>query len=498
MVGVPGRSKGCKTCRRRKIRCDLQEPHCGQCSKSGRPCEGFSKEIVFIHRTPQGLLRKGQELSEGPAPWDTLMVGDRATSTVMTQMPPQPSNAAIYVDGMLDAFLAAYLPSSSLLPLTHPPLPLTHHPNITVPVTSSSCLRIAISLPRRGPLLSFALQALGITKMARAHGDSALLMQGMTLHARALRALQSAIDNPVTALADETLAAVRVLGTYELHEGTMGSVVGWTSHNEAVDRLVQLKGFCRDQYESKLGRALLGEARRSAMIRGLQFFKASFFGEERWCVEPWGDKPKDYIQQLYDIGLLLPPILEELRTTPGLPSGPQRARIWQRCQDLERRFNAWYARFLTLFPTPPYWERPAELVARSAEIPLGPFATSFEFLNLQVADGLGFFWGLRILLHTTMRALSDTQGAVAEELDAVIATCACDIARSVPYFTQPESGYTGMQWLIFPIKVALSAFRQLGWETEWQWSREVLVTMKKRGISYGGDVVEAQWGQQIR
>ncbi|BAE61123.1 hypothetical protein COH20_002821 [Aspergillus flavus] len=482
MVGIPGRSKGCKTCRRRKIGCDLQEPQCGQCKKSGRHCEGFDKDIAFIHRTPQGLLRKGQEQCQGPAPWETSC-GANSTST--KQIPPQINNAAIYVDGMLHTFLVAFLPSS-------PILPLSHHSNITVP--PAPWMRIAIALPRRGPLLSTALQALCMTKIARAHGDQALLMQGMAAHTQALRALQNAINDRNTALTDETLAAIRVLGTYELHEGTMGSVVGWTSHEEGVDQLVQLRGFNSSQYESELGQALFGEVRRSAMIRGLQFFKGSFFSETRWCIEPWGTKPKDYVQQLYDIGLLLPPILEELHTIQSLPNAPRRAQIWQRCQHLEDRFSAWHARLLTLFPTPPYWEEPAELMDRSSDIRPGPFEASFDFLNIHVADSLDFFWALRILLHTVLRRLSGAP----EQSDAIIGACACNIARSVPYFTQPKCGFLGVQWLIFPLKTAFSAFRQMGWEIEWEWSRGVLVAMKNRGISYGGDIVDAQWGERVR
>ncbi|KAK9326069.1 hypothetical protein V1517DRAFT_283948 [Lipomyces orientalis] len=40
MVGVAGGSKGCSTCRKRKIKCDLQSPVCGQCIRSRRYCSG--------------------------------------------------------------------------------------------------------------------------------------------------------------------------------------------------------------------------------------------------------------------------------------------------------------------------------------------------------------------------------------------------------------------------------------------------------------------------
>ncbi|KAK9464598.1 hypothetical protein V1512DRAFT_212867 [Lipomyces arxii] len=53
MVGVPGGSKGCSTCRKRKIKCDLQEPYCGQCISSRRQCTGPVKGLIMrlIHPT---------------------------------------------------------------------------------------------------------------------------------------------------------------------------------------------------------------------------------------------------------------------------------------------------------------------------------------------------------------------------------------------------------------------------------------------------------------
>ncbi|KAL2787551.1 hypothetical protein BJX66DRAFT_341083 [Aspergillus keveii] len=49
MVGVPGKSKGCNTCRRRKGGCDLQRPSCGQCHKSAIPCDGYARAKVWVN-----------------------------------------------------------------------------------------------------------------------------------------------------------------------------------------------------------------------------------------------------------------------------------------------------------------------------------------------------------------------------------------------------------------------------------------------------------------
>lgn len=207
----------------------------------------------------RGLLRKGQELSREPAPWATSTAihqgGPNANTAAAMQMPAQVNNAAIYFEGLLATFLVAYLPSSSIVPPTRS--------HILMPAVP--WMQIAIALPSRGPVLSIALQALCLTKFARVNGDTSLLTQGMAMHGRALGTLQTAIRNRDAVLTDETLAAIRVLGTYELYEGTMGSVVGWTSHEEGVDKLIQLRGFRSSQYESYLGEALFAEARRSAV-----------------------------------------------------------------------------------------------------------------------------------------------------------------------------------------------------------------------------------------
>ncbi|KAH6719104.1 hypothetical protein BKA61DRAFT_571144 [Leptodontidium sp. MPI-SDFR-AT-0119] len=50
MGGIPGTSKRCIICRRRKIKCDLQHPICIRCSRSWYQCGGYSTRTVYVHR----------------------------------------------------------------------------------------------------------------------------------------------------------------------------------------------------------------------------------------------------------------------------------------------------------------------------------------------------------------------------------------------------------------------------------------------------------------
>ncbi|KAK9467583.1 hypothetical protein V1512DRAFT_140605 [Lipomyces arxii] len=59
MVGVPGGSKGCANCRKRKIKCDETAPQCLRCIKANRICTGPVVGSVFkLHKAG---LRKAKE-----------------------------------------------------------------------------------------------------------------------------------------------------------------------------------------------------------------------------------------------------------------------------------------------------------------------------------------------------------------------------------------------------------------------------------------------------
>jgi len=46
MVGVP-RSKGCRICVQRRVKCDLTKPTCNNCKKGKRPCPGYAQDLKF-------------------------------------------------------------------------------------------------------------------------------------------------------------------------------------------------------------------------------------------------------------------------------------------------------------------------------------------------------------------------------------------------------------------------------------------------------------------
>jgi len=63
MVGVP-RSKGCRICVQRRVRCDQVRPTCNNCKKGNRPCPGYAQDLKF--QDEGARLRKRYERNDLP------------------------------------------------------------------------------------------------------------------------------------------------------------------------------------------------------------------------------------------------------------------------------------------------------------------------------------------------------------------------------------------------------------------------------------------------
>jgi len=110
MVGVPGKYKGCETCRRRRVKvslvadirrpepfthnrqCSNERPYCSNCVNSGRQCEGYERERVFITGTPE---TKGRVASHPKKTASTKRSRTRADGEVRPHIVPvQPLTSA--------------------------------------------------------------------------------------------------------------------------------------------------------------------------------------------------------------------------------------------------------------------------------------------------------------------------------------------------------------------------------------------------------------------
>ncbi|KAH8424931.1 Zn(II)2Cys6 transcription factor domain-containing protein [Aspergillus melleus] len=65
MARHPGLSKGCKTCRDRKVKCDEKRPECTQCIRRGDKCPGPTAGPIFLQATSSDKSSKYVRIGEG-------------------------------------------------------------------------------------------------------------------------------------------------------------------------------------------------------------------------------------------------------------------------------------------------------------------------------------------------------------------------------------------------------------------------------------------------
>ncbi|KAG0651556.1 Aspercryptin biosynthesis cluster-specific transcription regulator atnN [Hyphodiscus hymeniophilus] len=407
MVGIPGKSKGCHTCRRRKIKliivlqCDLEEPNCNRCRQSGRECEGYKRGAVFLNRTAQGL-EKRKRLEEAQPRQDTSPITVSPQSDVKSHSttpiiedtnpdwktggstyPVQPvvvhvNTQSVMKKKLQGVFLETYLPAN---------------PNDGTALYREWLCEV-VNLNNPGKLLEYSLHALCITRAGRLDNNQALVFQGSAAYGFALRELQKALLSPRLATKDETLAACYLLSMYELFETTSQSITGHDNHLLGVERLVAFRG--PKQHETQLGSALFKNICYSSMVKCIQYRKKSLLKDMIDQIE-W--RQRDMI--LFSKGHTLGALLQDLDLYAA--SGPANINIFGLSQLLGRllaldvELQIWYRQLLEESPSSLYWPTMSEEEEEDSG--------AISFATLEIAHLMLDYWALRLILSVTIATL---------------------------------------------------------------------------------------------
>ena len=317
MVGVPT-SQGCKTCRRKKKGCDLKRPTCGQCARLSTTCTYETRKWTFkAHMAGPSEPSAGvNAIDAPPADW---------AAYVPSAYIQQPFSHAALKAGIVGEFWAAYLGSGQ------------------------SQLRTSINLVIAAPLIptlqhfagqdevaGYALDACAFMTVGRLRGDEVLLQQGKTLYGVAvrttsivlsvelladnwdceqLRNANRALQHPLQARTDGTLAACRLLGMCEIFRGrdhgqavsTQGT--GWQQHLDGTVKLLEFRG--PEEHADEHGHELFLGARVGCAVAGLTNRKAAQLSSAKWRSLPWRSMSRTLTDEVVDIFVALTYRLQE-------------------------------------------------------------------------------------------------------------------------------------------------------------------------------------------
>ncbi|KAK1774825.1 hypothetical protein QBC45DRAFT_25544 [Copromyces sp. CBS 386.78] len=280
-------SRGCRTCRARRIKCDEGKPTCNQCAKSRRECAGYRNEFEIVHRdqTKSTVRRMNKALNQSRSTPSTS-TAVTTTSTPPKEPPPsqllspRPSPARQQTPGPAPTLTvplaqrAAYYFASNFL---YVPLGQMPHGfmDYLVPLIDAE--------PQDGALRS-ALNACAIAALGNREKANNLNLANVSLreHTLALAKTHAALGNPLTSNSDATLATVLLLGLYESITAIKDSrMLAWRSHIDGAIQIVKLRG--REQMRStKTGTLLFQAVRHSVIARALTSGTPPPLGADWW------------------------------------------------------------------------------------------------------------------------------------------------------------------------------------------------------------------------
>ncbi|KAL4864109.1 hypothetical protein BDV12DRAFT_189152 [Aspergillus spectabilis] len=294
MVGVAGKSKGCNTCRKRKIACDQQKPVCVKCTRSKRVCGGYQRETVFVlspSMSPQGIAgctttSSSAFVVRGSGKESTHSFTD--TSTAYTLL-----NSHIERHNLVQAFLLNCFPSQ--------------------PATSShSWIPLLGELPTKGEALELSSTAVAASAIGHMFHHRALVKLSLGYYTRALHQLRQALRDPSLAREDGTLAACMALSQYEALECPNLGSEGYFNHCHGLIALVQARGCA--VHSAGAGHWLFLGVRVPAILFALKHNHSTILFESSWMEQPWAGISKTPHDRVTNCLAQAPLILERVRS----------------------------------------------------------------------------------------------------------------------------------------------------------------------------------------
>ncbi|KAI5928806.1 hypothetical protein F4810DRAFT_705738 [Camillea tinctor] len=320
MVGVPGKYKGCNTCRLRRVKCDNTRPFCKKCTDYGRECAGYERETVFIVGTPE---EKGRCASHPPR---NLSSSRKSHSDDENQQADQLKLTAA------EPWQPAWNDMISLTSKsgTHWFRIVAHQTNLDSSMQSSKASsqenKIALSLMGSRPL-----------DVTPTFGQ-----EDFKLKSSCLMNLPTSGGSQASSSNTEGLC----LFLYEQNSSATYSNERHWKDPAALGDAIREPGPAA--YQNFPAHHFFARVYRpSAIWAALLNRQPTFLCSPEWTIVPWEHHPRTPLDDLLDIVVLLPSIYSRAdRITPLEPSMDRQLKakdLLSNCINIETQFDIWYS-----------------------------------------------------------------------------------------------------------------------------------------------------------
>ncbi|KAK4455891.1 hypothetical protein QBC34DRAFT_3554 [Podospora aff. communis PSN243] len=384
MVGVPGKYRGCETCRSRRVKCGNERPICKRCADSNRDCT-YERETVFIVAS----IEDGGRCSSHP-PRKTAK--KKTASKSKSRSPAEEKLALIAEEPFTSAWndLVSVSNFGKRYTLQIAALHTRLHSVVRSPGDSDSDDGRNKTAP-----LSFTPYDIPDVQPSPSDDDFQIKSRCM-VHLPSLDRTKKE-DSPPRPQIDGVF-----LFLYEQNNSTSsGTIPPWRDLNAVRQQGPEsFRSFPKHHYFVRVFRP-------NAIGVALLNHKQSFLSEPPWVTAPFEIHPKSTFDHLLDIIVLVPAILQRAdRIIPQEQTLVRRLMaqdLLDNCIRLESQFDSWLVTMTTAAsqcptPTDVFW-------IEITDNQMIPFADTFAFRDGLTALSMIYYWASQLLFCPTVERL---------------------------------------------------------------------------------------------
>lgn len=510
MVGVAGKSRGCKPCRQRKLGCDKQQPRCGRCISTGRSCGGYDHSQTFINVTSNNphptwnrvtsaqqyqfasLRLNSIDREEPPkSPFPTWPCSSENVSCTLVASPiRQPLNLApdnIY--GMAQLFTDLFV-GDPRRPKRMPRLNMT---DIKLPGSWVDQISSWVGCSK---VLDTAIAALATAFIGCRRRDTQLIHSGTASYTTALRLLRDAVARPDANDRDDLIATALVMTMIEIFMPAEGGA-GWQSHVEGCCMLLNTRG--QKTGTTPFTNDLILIARYQGLYGALCARKEFFFSKaerHRGMNAPitlLNTSRNIFFDAWCEIILPLPSILkqaddlEEAFSSDSVTNVAVIKSLLDSISETEHDIGIWRESVIATVPAPIEYAHPPVPPATGEDVEnIGTqydilFPNPLEFASIEVAILHLLYWAIQLLIHSTRNQLLKhlpSEAHPKQPLDDKSSLFASLICRSVHYCFSDTSTLSTEE-ILMPLYVSMDYFTRTGDEEKMRWGVKMFERLER-------------------
>ncbi|EHK24492.1 uncharacterized protein TRIVIDRAFT_31465 [Trichoderma virens Gv29-8] len=314
MVGVPGRSRGCITCRKRKKGCDRRTPACDRCVRAQLSCEGYETDMIWLNSTASTAYAKKRQSGSH------VILPDSFARSAREQL-------------YFGLFWSIMIPDGP------------HFSPESSDLSSVGWTRFIGDLYNTETALRYATVATATSILGRINNDEQLRLKGLQVYNWTVQEMIKAVKQPSRARSDSLVVAARVMALYELFFGPDGDpgVAGWQRHSEGQLAMFLARG--PESFISGASHQLFVDSRINIIRLAIRQRCSSPFSSDDWKTIPWTITEKSTKDKLIDIMSRIPDILAQvdLLSEVGTQNSADeiREKILQQCGEVEVALAGW-------------------------------------------------------------------------------------------------------------------------------------------------------------